>query len=113
MSNPISIRQISVNINLESGESDIACAETVWDAIEENTAVFNVYPNPVENEVRIASVEKIEEVTIYNVVGTTVYNVQCTMNDVQLNVSELNSGVYFVKVKTAQGESTHRVAISR
>lgn len=99
----------AVNINLESEESDIACAETVWDAIEENTAVFNVYPNPVENEVRIASVEKIEEVTIYNVVGTTVYNVQCTMNDVQLNVSELNSGVYFVKVRTENTESVSRI----
>ena len=69
---------------------------------------FNIYPNPANDVINIEAEFDVEEVTIYNITGVMVYNEQCTMNNVQLNVSDLNSGVYFVKVVTNNGETVKR-----
>jgi hypothetical protein len=52
--------------------------------------------------------EEITEVNIYNIIGVNVYNEQCTNNNLNVNISEFNSGVYFVKVKTGNGETVKR-----
>lgn len=96
------------NLSGESKHSNEACVEYT-DAIEENVVAFNIYPNPVENEIIVSSEEIIEEITIYNVLGTMVYAEQCTTNNVRLNVSDLSSGVYFVKLRTANAETVSRI----
>ena len=96
------------NLAGESEQSNVACVEYT-DAIEENVVAFNIYPNPVENEIIVSSEEIIEEITIYNVLGTMVYAEQCTTNNVRLNVSDLSSGVYFVKLRTANAETVSRI----
>lgn len=61
----------------------------------------NIYPNPAENEIHISSEDRIEEVTIYNVNGqqTTINGQQATTESI-INISSLNAGVYFIKIKT-------------
>ena len=80
------------------------------ESIEENEATFNIYPNPVKDNIVIEANENIIEINIYNVTGALMNNVECTMNNVQfVNISDLNSGVYFVKVKTDKGEALRRI----
>ena len=45
---------------------------------------------------------------IYNIIGVNIYNEQCTNNNLDINISDFNSGVYFVKVKTGNGETVKR-----
>ena len=78
------------------------------ESIDENKSEFNIYPNPVYNKLLITTNEKIEAVSIYTITGVMVYNEQCTMNNVQLNVTNLNSGIYFVKINTKDGEIVKR-----
>ena len=80
------------------------------DAVSEisNASEMNVYPNPAENSLFVETSEIIEEVSVYNLTGVMVCNEQCTMNNVQLDITDLNSGVYFVKVRTANGETVKR-----
>ena len=65
-----------------------------------NAASFNVYPNPVKDEIRISSEEMIENIAIYNINGQQLI-ADCqnpTANSCAVNVSNLNPGVYFIKV---------------
>ena len=62
-------------------------------------ASLQVYPNPVHNELRVTSYEG-GEMQIYDVVGKVVTNFQFSTFNSQLNidVSHLAKGVYFLKV---------------
>lgn len=94
----------------ESDPSEEACTKTLGESLAENTSLFNIFPNPATDNLSIEANEEITEVNIYNIIGVNVYNEQCTMNNLQLdiNISEFNSGVYFVKVKSLNGETVKR-----
>ena len=95
------------NIAGVSGSSNVACV-TYGESVEELNASFNIYPNPVNDRLYIETEVEIEKVEIYTITGVLVYNEQCTMNNLQLDVTNLNSGVYFVKVVTDNGEIVKR-----
>ena len=75
--------------------------------IEELNSSVYIYPNPVDNILNI-SAENIESISIYNCLGMNIYNLQCTMNNLQLNVAGFNPGVYFVKINTEKGNIVKR-----
>jgi hypothetical protein len=74
--------------------------------IVENAAAFSIYPNPAVDRVVIATESTIESVSIYTLTGVMIYSEVETNNTI--NVSDLNSGVYFIKVVTSEGESVQR-----
>lgn len=84
--------------------------EEPGDAVEEvNNNRFVIYPNPVEDNLMIEANETIEEVAIYTITGVTVYCQHSTVRGQQsINVSDLNSGIYFIKVRTENGETVKR-----
>ena len=100
----------AVNGEIESEPSDEACVKTLGDGIEELSSSINVYPNPVENELFIATEMNVEEVTIYDVYGreTIRRQVNETTSQQVVNVADLNGGVYFVKIVTDNGEIVKR-----
>ena len=100
----------AVNGEIESEPSNEACVKTLGDGIEELSSSINVYPNPVENELFIATEMNVEEVTIYDVYGreTIRRQVNETTSQQVVNVADLNGGVYFVKIVTDNGEIVKR-----
>lgn len=60
---------------------------------------FKLSPNPATNQITIESSNKIEKITIHDVLGKKVKEIN-NLNVVFLNleISDLDSGVYFVKV---------------
>jgi hypothetical protein len=100
----------SMGASSESDPSEEACTKTLGESLAENTSSFNIFPNPATDNLSIEANEKITEVNIYNIIGVNVYNELCTMDNLQLdiNISDFNSGVYFVKVKTGNGETVKR-----
>ena len=83
------------------------CATTNADAIAENVVSFNVYPNPVSDNLVIETEATIEAVTIYTVTGVMVYS-EVDFNDNTINVSDFANGVYIMKVRTENGEAVQR-----
>jgi len=60
-----------------------------------------LYPNPVRNELNIeTSFRTIEKISIYNLIGQLVKNVS---NKKTIDMSDLNSGTYLVKIHTDEG----------
>ncbi len=98
----------TISDGIESLHSEKAYFSLVNTSVNEQELAFEIYPNPVENNLYINAQERINEINIYNIMGINVRNEQCTMNNVQLNVSDLNSGIYFVKIMTDKGETVKR-----
>ena len=60
---------------------------------------FRLSPNPTENFVNIESVNKIESIVIFDILGKKVLELSNLDSNLQtLDVTKLNSGVYVVKV---------------
>ena len=97
----------AVNEVGESAASEEVCATTKPDAIAENAAAFNIYPNPVADRLFIETEANVEEVTIYTLTGVMIYS-EVDFNNNSINVSELNGGVYIMKVRTENGEAVRR-----
>ena len=67
-------------------------------------ASFNVYPNPVNDKLYIEAETEIEEVVVYDVYGRhQVTETPSHQGNLSVDVTDLNSGVYFVKVVTEKG----------
>ena len=110
----------AVNTVGESEHSNEACATTPAEESEEpenpdgNIEVaennFNIYPNPVNDRLYIETESEIEEVVVYDIFGRC-QNLKISESQKlrnSINVTELNSGVYFVKVVTEKGEAVQR-----
>ena len=71
--------------------------------VEETT--LNVYPNPVK-DVLTVSAEDMKQVTVYNALGQLVKSINCSDSTVQINVNDLQNGMYIVNVINHNGEIT-------
>ena len=91
-----------------SATSEEVCATTYGVGVDEFSTAFNIYPNPVNDVLFIENGNNIEEVSIYTITGVMVYSEQCVSNNVQVNVSELEGGVYIIKVRTENNEIINR-----
>ncbi len=97
-----------------SDESEEVCATTEPDGVEELEAAFNIYPNPVENELFIETEMNVEEISIYDVYGrlcrTDASNASTSnaMDTFNVSVRGLNSGIYFINIKTDKGNVVKR-----
>lgn len=77
------------------------------DAVAEYENKFDIYPNPVDNHLVIKTEEIVEEINIYNIIGICVYNERSNVSEI-IDMSSLNSGTYFVEIKTDKGEVIKR-----
>lgn len=96
----------AVNIAGESEHSEEVCVK-YGDGIEENEVAFNIYPNPVENQLFIETESYVEEISIYTVTGVLVYS-EADFRDNTIDVSDFDGGVYIMKVRTENGEIVKR-----
>ncbi len=79
--------------------------------IIKNEYDFNiaVYPNPVGDELFLATELQVEEIAIYDIYGRTVsQHVNMSTRRRVVNVADLEAGVYFVKVVTNEGKVVKR-----
>ncbi|MFT6137797.1 MAG: hypothetical protein ACJA0U_000093 [Salibacteraceae bacterium] len=69
---------------------------------------ISIYPNPVQNELFIESIEgQITEMAILDYAGRVVKSIT-KLNTNSIDVSDLNQGIYILKVSTENGVSTKR-----
>ncbi|MDR0370294.1 MAG: leucine-rich repeat protein [Prevotellaceae bacterium] len=67
------------------------------------------YPNPVRNVLHIRSAAVVEQVGIYDLCGKPVKLI--TAPGREINVSDLASGLYLVRITTADGETVRKIVI--
>ncbi len=73
-----------------------------------------MFPNPAKNVVFIQTEEHIEEVIVHDILGKEVLrqtNEEGHVNNVQLEVNELTTGVYMVRIRIAGKEETRQLIV--
>jgi hypothetical protein len=67
---------------------------------------FTVFPNPTVSTLNMEIYEsEIKSVAVYNLLGKVmrVYNIDSATSSASIDVSELNKGLYILKLNTADG----------
>ena len=107
----------AVNTVGESEHSNEACATTPAEGedpinpdsnIEVAENDFIIYPNPVNDQLYIETEVEIMEVVVYDIFGRQQELSAISGQQSVINVANLNSGIYFVKVVTSEGEIVKR-----
>lgn len=88
-------RIVGTNVDLGAYEYDANLSTTDFNSFN----AFTVYPNPARNSINIQLNEEIKAITIYSIEGREMK----TTNQSQVDISDLASGVYFMKVTTNNG----------
>ena len=100
--------------SLNSGPSNthglIAC-ESTWSSIIENSNGIIIYPNPANHSFKVKSKNKIQQLTIYNIIGESVLDVYPQQKEFWLDVSFLSSNLYTVKVITDNDQKIEKLLI--
>ena len=71
----------------------------------------NVYPNPAKDIVTVQSSFKVKEIEIHNALGQVVLRKQGSQNIETIDVSNLQSGAYIVRIKTQRGFANKKILI--
>lgn len=68
-----------------------------------------VYPNPFSSVITITKIENESTIEVFNVLGGKVISVQSQNTSVELNLSELESGIYFINVSSEKGVVSKKI----
>ncbi len=98
-------------------------AQTVYEniiGVEElnENKVFTIYPNPTNGKInlKINQTEdlKIKNIIVYNVFGAELFlDFQIKSNHLQIDLTQLPNGVYFVELQTANKNYRKKLVLSK
>jgi hypothetical protein len=71
-----------------------------------------VYPNPVSNDLNIECGERIESLDIYDALGRKVISKENTPKSTTIDVSNLDNGIYILKLRTAKGSGEYKIVVN-
>ena len=78
------------------------------DAVQENWKEAKVYPNPAKNMIHVEGTGLLQ-VEVFNILGQNVLSINENFENICLNA--LQNGIYFVRIKTTEGEKTVKLVI--
>ncbi|MDR2971673.1 MAG: leucine-rich repeat protein [Bacteroidales bacterium] len=107
----VPMTSISVYQNAEVWkEFNIVGIEVGIDEWKIENGELEIYPNPTGGELKIATSEyPISDIRIYDVVGKLVVQSKIVQSEIEINISHLPTGIYFVRIQTENGVVTRKV----
>ncbi|MFT4970236.1 MAG: hypothetical protein ACI9O4_001992, partial [Chitinophagales bacterium] len=76
-----------------------------------NEIDLSIFPNPTTSGFTIQTSEEIQQVQLYDILGTLVYDRAVSGNQLFVNTEDLAKGVFVVKVFTNNGTGIDRVLV--
>ena len=76
------------------------------------TIEANIYPNPTNSQIKIEA-EGLKHVTISNIFGQQIYEGKASGNEFSYNFGKHETGIYFVRIETANGVAVKKVSVTR
>ena len=68
-------------------------------------STYNIYPNPAKDVLTIKG-DNMNQIKVYNALGQIVKNIDCNTNEYEINVNDMNNGIYFINITNVNGEMT-------
>ncbi len=95
--------EIVVEIINDNGcsHSDTLQLDLVPPLALDETDIIEIYPNPSQGFITLFSATIIENVVVWDMAGNYIFEITDTDNTIDLN--QLNSGIYLLKLKTNEG----------
>ena len=100
------IAGINANPADEASLGSVVVTSNTLSVSDFNTINVSLFPNPTTNNISIQSDKQITDVAIYNTLGQTVKNAAPQATNFSVETSNLNTGVYFVTLKTDTASKT-------
>ncbi len=72
---------------------------------------ITVYPNPVDDNLTIEA-KDIKNVSVYNLTGQKVFESKVNADEVNLNMSDFQSGIYMIQIETSEYTTTKRISVA-
>lgn len=82
---------------------------TVLSNTQFDLVTFNVYPNPASNNVNVKSSNTIENVALYSILGQEILTKAGSSNEMNIDISGLQNGVYLMKAQIEGQVKTTRI----
>lgn len=94
-------------------ESIDDCYTPLYTGLEENQIQNNIslYPNPTKERVYINTSIPIKKITISNLLGQKIKNYNTSQVKSSIDISELNKGIYFVKIYTEKVVLSKKIVV--
>lgn len=90
-----------------------ATFESTNTLLEESYSIeANIYPNPTNGLVKIEA-ENIRQICISNMLGQVIYNSNTSNNEFEYDFNQHGEGLYLIRIETANGIITKRIAVTR
>ena len=87
--------------------NEVSTEETISD--EQS---FTVYPNPAKDIVRLSTDNsQWTTVRIYNVLGMMIEEIEINSNEIEINVSDYKTGIYFINVSNEELNVTKKIVV--
>lgn len=90
----------------ENAEFDLMIFDPSLGLGDNSLTKVQVYPNPASSQVTIETINEINQIDVYNVLGQQVLSVKGTSNQMNIDISALPSGTYMAKVISDNASKT-------
>ncbi|HAM97235.1 MAG TPA: hypothetical protein DCQ26_01385 [Marinilabiliales bacterium] len=75
----------------------------ITSVFDEQLALVNIYPNPVESELKLDNLDGVSSIMISNILGQTMKTLTVNSSAMNIDLSKLNNGIYVVTLKSVDG----------
>lgn len=80
---------------------------------ESHPGFMQIYPNPARDLLYVQSLHLPEEISLFHLSGKRVYHQKPTGQPVKIQLTELEAGIYLLRVKTIHGTQVRKINVSR
>ena len=114
ISNSLKSSEVESN-DSESGTKDAELQFMIeeMDLNEMQPAISNisVYPNPTAGQlaIRVDNIDDLIQLSIYNISGQIVFTTQLSEHESNIDISNIQEGIYFIKLQGENGVTTKRI----
>lgn len=102
------LQLVSTSLDNNLASSWVASAAPLSTSAFDSDSSIILYPNPANNLLTITSQFSINKIEMYNVLGKFVKAIQVNSNEIQTDISEFSTGMYFTKIYTEYGIKTEK-----
>jgi len=70
-----------------------------------------VYPNPASEIINIQNLDADTKINLFDSSGRLLYQSETHNSDVDIDISKLNSGLYFIELQSLEGKVTKKIIV--
>ena len=107
-------RSCAITINCGSSTQSVTVTQSGTTSIEETASInnLNIYPNPNTGKfvIEISKIENLE-IKLFNVFGEIIYEEKDFKKRIEFNLSDIQSGIYFLNIETEKGIARRKILV--